>query len=302
MGTVVKVGPNVSESLINQRVGIKWLYSACNECSACSKALLRYCPKQSNTGRTVPGTLQQYALADARFITRIPDGLLDEIVAPFLCAGLTMAGAISRLDNEVRPGDWVVVTGSGGGLRHISVQIAARLKEYRVIAVDSTEAKRRLSLDSGAEAFIDFATEDVEARVKELTGEGAHAVLAVSGSEASFTTAPKLVRNLGVIVCVGLPRNDFNLPISTTGCAVRGMGPSTYDRWRSMRRLITFIGLTIKVAAVGTEKQMDELLQLAITGKIKPLVEVLDFSETGSVFEKLRRDGIIGRVVVKIPQ
>jgi propanol-preferring alcohol dehydrogenase len=257
VGTVVKVGPNVSESLINQRVGIKWLYSACNECSACSKALPRYCPKQSNTGRTVPGTLQQYALADARFITRIPDGLPDEIVAPLLCAGLTMAGAISRLDNGVRPGDWVVVIGSGGGLRHIGVQIAARLKGYRVIAVDSTEAKRRLSLDSGAEAFIDFATEDVEARVKELTGEGAHAVLAVSGSEASFTTAPKLVRNLGVIVCVGLPRNDFNLPISTTGCAARGMGPSTYDRWRSMRRLITFIGLTIKVAAVGTEKQMD---------------------------------------------
>ena len=169
-----------------------------------------------------------------------------------------------------------------------------------MIAVDSTEAKRRLSLDSGAEAFIDFATEDVEARVKELTVEGAHAVLAVSGSEASFTTAPKLVRNLGVTVCVGLPRNDFNLPISTTGCAARGMGPSTYDRWRSMRRLITFIGLTIKGAAVGAEKQMDELLQLAI--KIKPLVEVLDFSETGSVFEKLRRDGITGRVVVKIPQ
>lgn len=69
-----------------------------------------------------------------------------------------------------------------------------------------------------------------------------------------------------------------------------------------MRRLITLIGLTIKVAAVGTEKQMDKLLQPAITGKIKPLVEVLDFSETGPVFEKLRRDGIIGRVVVKIPQ
>ena len=140
------------------------------------------------------------------------------------------------------------------------------------------DGPRRQSRCSGAEAFIDFATEDVEARVKELTGEGAHAVLTVSSSEASFTTAPKLVRNQGVTVCVGLPRNDFNLPMSTTGCAARGMGPSTYDRCRSMRRLITFIGLT-------TEKQMDELLQLAIIGKIKPLVEVLDFSETGSVLK-----------------
>ena len=150
--------------------------------------------------------------------------------------------------------------------------------------------------------FVDFATEVVEARVKELTGEDAHAVLAVSGSEASSTIAPKLARNLGVIVCVGLPINDFNLSISTTGCAARRMGSSTYDRWRSMRGLITFIDLTIKGTAVGTEKQMDELLQLAIRDKIKPLVHVLNFSETGSIFEKLRRDGITGRAVVKIPQ
>ncbi len=53
---------------------------------------------------------------------------------------------------------------------------------------------------------------------------------------------------------------------------------------------------------MGAEKQMDELLQLAITGKIKPRIEVLEFSEIGLVFEKLRRDGITGRVIVKIPQ
>ena len=56
---------------------------------------------------------------------------------------------------------------------------------------------------------------------------------------------------------------------------------------------------TIKGAAVGIKKQIDELLQLAITGKIKPLVEALDLSETGSVFEKLRRDGITGRGLAK---
>jgi propanol-preferring alcohol dehydrogenase len=60
-------------------------------------------------------------------------------------------------------------------------------------------------------------------------------------------------------------------------------------------------GLTVKGAAVGTEEQMVELLQLAITGKIKPMVEVVDFSQTSSVLEKLRADEITGRVVVKIP-
>jgi propanol-preferring alcohol dehydrogenase len=223
VGTVVKIGPNVSESMIDQRVGVKWLYSACNECSICLEGLPNYCPKQSNTGRTVPGTLQQYVLADARYVTIIPDGVPDEVAAPLLCAGLTMFGAISKLDKELNAGDWVVVSGSGGGLGHIGVQIAARVKGYRVIAIDSTAPKRQLSLDSGAEVFIDFATEDVESRVKEVTGEGVHGVLAVSGSEDDFAMAPKLVRNMGIIVCVGLPKNDFNLPISATLCAARGM-------------------------------------------------------------------------------
>jgi propanol-preferring alcohol dehydrogenase len=223
VGTVVKVGPNVSESMLDQRVGVKWLYSACNKCSICLEGFPNYCPKQSNTGRTVPGTLQQYVLADARYITKIPDGVPDEIAAPLLCAGLTMFGAVSKLDNELKTGDWVVVSGSGGGLGHLGVQIAARVKGYRVIAIDSTEPKRQLSMDSGAEVFIDFATEDIESRVRELTGDGVHAVLAVSGSQDDFALAPKLVRNMGVIVCVGLPKNDFELPISATLCAARGM-------------------------------------------------------------------------------
>jgi D-arabinose 1-dehydrogenase-like Zn-dependent alcohol dehydrogenase len=46
---------------------------------------------------------------------------------------------------------------------------------------------------------------------------------------------------------------------------------------------------------------MVELLQLAMIGKIKPMVEIVEFSQTSSVLEKLRTDKITGRVVVRIP-
>jgi alcohol dehydrogenase, propanol-preferring len=184
----------------------------------------------------VPGTLQQFVVADARFLTRIPAGLREEVAAPLLCAGLTMVGAIDKLDSSVflrdapkdeeEGGFWVVISGSGGGLGHIGVQIATRIKGYRVIAIDSGEEKRRLSLECGAEAFIDFKTTpemDVSARVRELTGgEGAHATIVVPGTKEAFEMAPNVVRNMGVIVCVGLPRNEVELPISATMCAARG--------------------------------------------------------------------------------
>ncbi|KAJ5273768.1 hypothetical protein N7478_008893 [Penicillium angulare] len=281
VGRVVKAGTNVSSSLLGQRVGVKWLYNACTECSICKRGFFHHCPKQLNTSRHVPGTLQQYVVADARFVTMIPENLSDEIAAPLLCAGLTMAGALAHLDQELGPGDWIAVSGSGGGLGHIGVQIAARVKKLRVIAIDRGDEKRKISMDSGAEAFIDFKTEDVGARVLELTGEGAHATIVVPGNKEAFQMAPMLVRNMATIVCVGLPQNQMDIPISATLSAARG--------------------LTIKGSSVGTEEKLTELLQLAVQGVITPEIEVFDFAETPRLVRQLTKDQIKGRAVVKIP-
>ncbi|RSL47816.1 hypothetical protein CEP54_013219 [Fusarium duplospermum] len=281
VGTVVRVGDEVDRAMMNKRVGIKWLYSACGLCNACKKGFPNNCPKQVDTGRHVPGTLQQYMIADARYVTEIPDDVPGEIAAPLLCAGLTMAGAVAKLDASLAENDWVVISGSGGGLGHIGVQIASRLRRFRVIAVDTSKAKRELSLESGAHEFIDFAEENVEERVKELTGEGAAAIVVVSGSEQAFTMALNLVRNMGLIVTVGLPRNDFHVPIPASLMSARA--------------------LTVTGVAVGTEDQMVELLRHASTKKICPKVTVVEFDQVGMVLEGLKRQDITGRVVVRIP-
>ncbi|KAF5024379.1 hypothetical protein F66182_3566 [Fusarium sp. NRRL 66182] len=281
VGVVVKLGQGVDSRMLDKRVGVKWLYSACGSCTACQRGFANNCPKQVNTGRHVPGTLQQYMIADARYVTEIPDGLPGEVAAPLLCAGLTMAGALSKLQGHAAPGDWVVISGAGGGLGHLGVQIASRLKGLRVIAIDTGEAKRKLSLDSGARHFIDFATENVQDKVKELTGEGASAVLVVTGSQDGFSQAPSLVRNMGIIVTIGLPRNDFTIPLSASLCSARS--------------------LTVTGVAVGTEDQMAELVQHALEGTIVPDVRVVGLDEVENVVKDLQRHQVTGRVVVRIP-
>ncbi|KAJ5427551.1 hypothetical protein N7491_007993 [Penicillium cf. griseofulvum] len=267
VGTVVKTGSEVSESLLGERVGVKWLYSACNKCSVCKRGFPNHCARQLNTSRHVPGTLQQYVIADARFLTLIPEGVADEVAAPLLCAGLTMVGALSRLDNELRAGDFVVISGSGGGLGHIGV---ANCRKDEKLA------------ESGAEVFLDYKTDDVIARVREFTGEGAHATIVVPGTEEALKMAPNLVRNMGFVVNVGLPPNDLDIPLSATLCTARGL---------------TFIG-----SSVGTEAQLTNLLQAAAAGKIVPSIEVFDFSAVPTLIAKLGEDGIIGRAVVTLPQ
>ncbi|CAK7221120.1 hypothetical protein SBRCBS47491_004419 [Sporothrix bragantina] len=308
VGTVVQAGKNkTATALLGQRVGIKWLYSACDEtgsegevatasssaCSACRRGFANNCARQLNTGKQVPGTLQQYAVADARFVTtNIPSTLPSEIAAPLLCAGLTMMGAQAKVDAHVgslpkNEDTWVVISGAGGGLGHLGVQLASSQKagRYKVIAIDHGEAKRQQSLDAGAHFFIDYGQSDdeIEKKVKDLTGgEGAHAVIVVSGAQAAFRTAPRLVRNMGVLVTVGLPVADFMLPVSAALCSARS--------------------LTVTGVSVGTEEQMSELLQLAAAGKVTPAVEVRTLHEVHDVIEQLRTDSVTGRIVVKIPE
>lgn len=59
---------------------------------------------------------------------------------------------------------------------------------------------------------------------------------------------------------------------------------------------LTFIG-----SSVGTEDQMDDLLQAAASGKITPSIEVFGFSSVPTLIAKLKEDGISGRAVVKLP-
>jgi propanol-preferring alcohol dehydrogenase len=167
--------------------------------------------------------LQQYVVADAEFVTRIPEGVKSEIAAPLLCAGLSLAGAVSKLTPEVNPGDFVAIIGAGGGLGHIGVQIAT-IKGYKVIAIDSGAEKEKLTKEMGAVAFVDYAKQDVVQAVKDLTdGEGAHGVICVAGSERAYQQAPALARNSGVFVCVGLPPDTFMFPMSPIHIANRGM-------------------------------------------------------------------------------
>jgi propanol-preferring alcohol dehydrogenase len=223
VGHVVALGRGASPDLMGKRVGVKWLWSACNECTSCKKGKINHCAKQRNTGRSVWGTLQQYTVAHADFVTHIPDGVKSEIAAPLLCAGLSLAGAVSKLAPDVVPGDYVVIVGAGGGLGHIGVQIAS-IKGFKVIGVDSGADKEKLCKDMGAVAFVDYAKQDVVQAVKDLTdGEGAHGVICVAGSERAYLQAPELVRNSGAFVCVGLPPDSFMFPMSPIHIANRGI-------------------------------------------------------------------------------
>lgn len=58
--------------------------------------------------------------------------------------------------------------------------------------------------------------------------------------------------------------------------------------------------LTIRGSTVGTRKDMQEALQFAAEGKVKAIIETQPLEEINSIFDRLRRGEVQGRVVVKM--
>lgn len=109
------------------------------------------------------------------------------------------------------PGQWVALSGAGGGLGHLAVQYAKSFG-YRVLAVDHG-SKKGLCLECGADEFIDFTKFDDDGLVEEakrLTGGGAHAVLVNNASTKVYDQSLLLLRFRGTLVCVGVPDGDTN--------------------------------------------------------------------------------------------
>jgi propanol-preferring alcohol dehydrogenase len=165
-------------------------------------------------------------------------------LAPLMCAGVTVYTALKS--GNLRPGDWVAVSGAGGGLGHLGVQYAKAMG-YRVVALDVAN-KAALCREAGAEHFIDVTTfsddEELCRSVISLTDGGARLALACSSSNRAYAQAISYLDVAGTLLCLGVPEGDPQ-PIQTASVArivsrqLRIVGMSTRHRTLAYLKLIS---------------------------------------------------------------
>ncbi|KAG0645224.1 Alcohol dehydrogenase II [Hyphodiscus hymeniophilus] len=234
VGEVIGHGPGVTEPSIGTRVGIKWL-------------------AEKISGYYTPGTFQQYVTTSASYATPIPDGIDSSAAAPLLCAGLTVYSGLQK--TGAKPGDWVVISGAGGGLGHLAVQYASRVMGLRVIAIDSS-SKESLCKECGSEEFLDFmkhSDDELEEKIKKIAnnGRGANAVLVVSAANKSYEQGLKFLKPQGTMVCIGMPEG--------TPVAIQSAYPA-----RITSQQFRIIG-----SAIGNRREALEALEFAARGLVK---------------------------------
>lgn len=272
-GHVAAVGPDVPHLKEGDRVGVPWLHSACGMCEYCLTGWETLCLQQQNTGYSVDGGFAQYVLAPAAYVGRLPDGLDFASAAPILCAGVTTYKGLKETDTK--PGDWVVIVGVGG-LGHVAVQYAKAMGLH-VAAVDVSDEKLDLAKTLGAELTVNATGGDPAATIQKQIG-GAHGVLVTAVSAKIFRQAIDMLRRGGTCCLVGLPPGDFQTPI--------------FD--------VVLKRLTVRGSIVGTRKDLQESLQFAAEGEVKPTVEIQPLDAVNDVLERLRQGRVNGRVVLDL--
>ena len=272
VGVVEAVGEGVTSLAVGDMVGNAWLASACGQCEYCRTGWETLCEQQTNGGYSVDGSFGEYMLVEADYAAKIPEGADPYEIAPVLCAGVTVYKGLKR--TEVRPGQWVVISGIGG-LGHIAVQYAVAMG-MRVIAVDVADDKLALAKKHGAEITVNAFAVDPAEEIQSKTG-GAHGVLVTAVHPAAFRQAIDMTRRGGTIVFNGLPPGEFPAPI--------------FD--------IVLKGLTIRGSIVGTRQDMDEALAFYAAGKIKPTYSKRPLGDINAIFDEMEHGKIEGRVVIE---
>lgn len=112
------------------------------------------------------GGFADEVVVPAHSVTPIPDELTDGQAATFVQSYLTAVFALRHRAGAER-GDSLLVIGAGGGVGLAAVDVGAAMG-LRVFAAASTDEKRQLALDKGAEVAFDVGSDDIKSQVREL--------------------------------------------------------------------------------------------------------------------------------------
>ena len=188
------------------------------------------------------GGYAEYAVAPEPLTFPIPDGVDDETALALLVQGLT-AWHLYRTCGRVAEGESVVVHAAAGGVGSLAVQLGKPMGAGRVIATASTEEKRALALELGADATIDADPDGMKERLEEANGGAkVDVVFEMAGGEV-FEQSLAALAPFGRLVTYGIASRRPN-EISTGSL---------------MRRSRAVVGFWL-MHAVGRPDMIDEAL------------------------------------------
>ncbi|HSV81440.1 MAG TPA: NAD(P)-dependent alcohol dehydrogenase [Ramlibacter sp.] len=271
-GRVCAVGPGVRGLRVGDRVVVQffpdWLAGP-----PTARALSRV------RGDHVEGCLQTHLRVRADAVVKAPAHLADAEAATLGCAGLTAWRSLV-VEGRVKPGDVVVVQGSGG-VSTFAIGLAKQLGA-RVIATSSSDDKLQQARELGAWKTVNYRQHPAWSdQVLELTGRrGADHILEVGGP-ATFAQSIRALRIGGHISVIG---------------ALTGLEASDVHLRSIMAKNATVKGIT-----VGSRADLEDFCRMVEACAYRPaMAQVFDWLEVEEALDAMREQKHFGKLALTI--
>ncbi|HEX9691879.1 MAG TPA: zinc-binding dehydrogenase [Gemmatimonadales bacterium] len=282
-GVVEEVGSGVESLTVGDRVLLNPGLS-CARCEYCAAGKDPLCRSYRLLGEHVNGTAAEQIVvpaANAVPIPFIPEGhppLSWVEAGSYGLVGLTAWRMLAHRA-KVRAGETVLVWGVGGGVSGMALKIA-KLMGATVVVTSSSDAKLRVAESWGADHTINHATEDVVARVREITGRRGVDVVVENVGEATWDRSLRALSRGGRLVTCG----------ATTGPTV------TID----VRRLFWY-QWDILGSTMGGREDFDEAVRLLAEDRLRPAIDsVFSLERSVEAVARLASGDQMGKIAIAI--
>ncbi|MDB5286771.1 MAG: zinc-dependent alcohol dehydrogenase family protein [Mucilaginibacter sp.] len=216
VGIIEEVGSSVSNFKTGDHVIISCITS-CGKCEFCKKGMYSHCEKGGwILGHMIDGTQAEYVripYAD-NSLYLIPTGS-DEEALVMLSDILPTGFECGVLNGQVKPGDTIAIVGVGpvGMAALLTAQFYTPAK---IIVIDQDDNRLEVAKTFGASHLINSASENVLAKVMELTGgKGVDTAIEAVGIPATFELCEAIIAAGGHIANVGVHGKSVELHLET---------------------------------------------------------------------------------------
>jgi NADPH:quinone reductase-like Zn-dependent oxidoreductase len=276
-GVIRQVGADVSGLSVGQRVTINPGIS-CGHCEFCAAGFGSQCTTYAMIGENREGAYAELIAVPSHIVLPIPDSLSfnEAAAAPlvFLTAWSMLVGK-----GNIRPGEDVLILGAGAGVGTAAIQIA-KMAGCRVLATASTDEKLQRAKDLGADVLINYAKDEFDKKVRELTDKrGVDVVIDYIGAD-TWVRSLRSARRGGRVLTCG---------------ATTGFAPQTDLRQIFFRQVQVF-GSTM-----GSHREFLDVMKCVFRGQLKPIIDrVLPLAEARRGHELIEQRAVFGKIVLAL--
>ncbi|HWN96890.1 MAG TPA: zinc-binding dehydrogenase [Methylomirabilota bacterium] len=248
----------------------------CGQCEFCQRGEESMCLRSRLLGVDCDGGFAEKVVVPASSLVRLPDNVSFETSAALTLAGSTAMHMLTDRA-QVKEGDWVLAIGGASGVGSAAIQIAKALGAH-VISTGSTEAKRKLAQELGAEFVVDSNDPKWPAEVRRITNKrGVDIVVEHVGGEELVKCFDCLARGGTIVTCGATAGREVTLNL--------------WPLFVKQQRLIGSYG--------RNRADMRATLKWAAQGKLKSVVHSeFPLDRAAEAFTALRERRVLGKVVI----